>query len=86
MGFEGDLAALLMACAKGQLNRAPSFSLSANSAALVVLAAQGYPDSPISGSEIRGELRASQIEGGVLLHAGTQRDDDGKLRSAGVIG
>jgi phosphoribosylamine---glycine ligase len=81
--FEGDLAALLMACATGQLDRAPSFSLSANSAALVVLAAQGYPDSPITGSEIRGEKRASEVEGGILLHAGTQRDQDGRLRSAG---
>ena len=81
--FEGDLAALLMACAQGHLDRAPSFSLSVNSAALVVLAAQGYPDSPVTGSEIRGEKRAAQIIGGVLLHAGTRRDEDGSLRSAG---
>jgi phosphoribosylamine---glycine ligase len=81
--FEGDFGALLMSCAKGQLDRAPSFSLSQNCAALVVLAAQGYPDSPITGSEIRGERRASEISGGVLLHAGTQRDSDGRLRSAG---
>jgi phosphoribosylamine---glycine ligase len=81
--FEGDLAAILLACARGQLERAPSFSLSANSAALVVLAAQGYPDNPVSGSEIRGEKRAGDIQGGLLLHAGTRRDDDGRLRSAG---
>jgi phosphoribosylamine---glycine ligase len=81
--FEGDLAAILMACARGQLDRAPRFTMSPNSAALVVLAAQGYPDSPVTGSEIRGELRASQVEGGHLLHAGTRRDSDGRLRSAG---
>jgi phosphoribosylamine---glycine ligase len=81
--FEGDLAAILMACARGHLDRAPSFSLSSNSAALVVLAAQGYPDSPISGSEIRGEKRANEVAGGLLLHAGTRRDEDGRLRSAG---
>ncbi len=81
--FEGDLAAILMACARGRLDRAPSFSLSPNSAALVVLAAQGYPDNPVTGSVIRGELRANAIEGGLLLHAGTKRDDDGKLRSVG---
>jgi phosphoribosylamine---glycine ligase len=81
--FEGDLAAILMACARGQLDRAPSFSLSPNSAALVVLAAQGYPDNPVTGSVIRGEQRANAIEGGLLLHAGTKRDEEGKLRSAG---
>jgi phosphoribosylamine---glycine ligase len=81
--FEGDLAAVLMACAKGQLDRAPSYSFSSNHAALVVLAAQGYPESPLTGSVIRGEQRASVVEGGILLHAGTQRDSEGKLRSAG---
>jgi phosphoribosylamine---glycine ligase len=81
--FEGDLAAILMACARGNLELAPRFTMSNNCAALVVLAAQGYPDSPVTGSDIRGELRASQVAGGVLLHAGTRRDEDGKLRSAG---
>ncbi|GBF58483.1 phosphoribosylamine-glycine ligase [Candidatus Phycosocius bacilliformis] len=81
--FEGDLAAILMACARGQIDTAPSFKLSEQTAALVVLAAQGYPEDPITGSEIRGEAGASAIPNGVLLHAGTRRDGDGKLRSAG---
>lgn len=81
--FEGDLGAILMACAQGHLERAPSFSMSNNAAALVVLAAQGYPEDPVVGSEIRGEQRAAQVPGGLLLHAGTKRDDEGKLRSAG---
>jgi phosphoribosylamine---glycine ligase len=81
--FEGDLAAILMACARGSLDRAPSFSLSPNAAALVVMAAQGYPESPVVGSEIKGEKRAAAVPGGLLLHAGTKRDEDGQLRSAG---
>ena len=81
--FEGDLAMILMACARGQLEKAPAFAMSGNSAAVVVLAAQGYPDSPVTGSEIRGEVRANDVAGGMLLHAGTRRDGDGKLRSAG---
>jgi phosphoribosylamine---glycine ligase len=72
-----------MACARGNLEFAPGFTMSSNCAALVVMAAQGYPDSPVTGSDIRGELRASQVTGGLLLHAGTRRDEDGKLRSAG---
>jgi phosphoribosylamine---glycine ligase len=81
--FEGDLGALLMACARGQLERAPAFTMSPNSAALVVMAAQGYPEDPVIGSEIRGEKAAAQVAGGLLLHAGTKRDEDGKLRGAG---
>jgi phosphoribosylamine---glycine ligase len=81
--FEGDIGALLMACARGALEQAPGFRMSGNSAALVVMAAQGYPEDPVVGSEIRGELRASQVAGGLLLHAGTRRDEDGKLRSNG---
>jgi phosphoribosylamine---glycine ligase len=81
--FEGDLAALLMACAKGQMGSAPPFTLSPNHAALVVMASQGYPESPIKGSEIRGEQRALEVAGGVLLHAGTSRDEAGRLRSNG---
>lgn len=81
--FEGDLARLLMACAQGRLGAAPAFRLSDQTAALVVMAAQGYPDDPIKGSEIRGEVGAKAIHNGVLLHAGTRRDEDGKLRAAG---
>ncbi len=81
--FEGDLARLLMTCAQGRLGAASTFRLSDQTAALVVMAAQGYPDDPIKGSEIRGEAGAQAIPNGVLLHAGTRRDDDGKLRAAG---
>ena len=81
--FEGDLARLLMACAQGRIGAAPAFGLSDQHAALVVMAAQGYPEDPIKGSEIRGEVGAQSIPNGVLLHAGTRRDDDGKLRAAG---
>lgn len=81
--FEGDLARLLAACAQGRLAAAPTFRMSDLHAALVVLAAQGYPEDPIKGSEIRGELGAQAIANGVLLHAGTRRDEHGKLRAAG---
>jgi phosphoribosylamine---glycine ligase len=73
----------LMACARGTLERAPSFTMSDNHAALVVMASQGYPEDPVIGSEIRGEKAATLIAGGLLLHAGTRRDEDGKLRSHG---
>jgi phosphoribosylamine--glycine ligase len=81
--FKGDLAEVLMACAQGQLDQAPAFSLSDQSAAIVVLAAEGYPDSPQKGSSIGGEAKAQAVPNGYLLHAGTTRDGDGTLRAAG---
>jgi phosphoribosylamine--glycine ligase len=81
--FEGDLAAVLMACTRGELDQAPPFSLSDQSAAVVVLAAEGYPDAPQKGSSIGGEAAAQAVPNAYLLHAGTTRDGDGTLRAAG---
>jgi phosphoribosylamine--glycine ligase len=51
-------------------------------AVCVVFAAKGYPDSPLSGSIIRG---AEQDFGPdvTVFHAGTTCGDDGSLRAAG---
>jgi phosphoribosylamine--glycine ligase len=48
----------------------------------VVMAAQGYPDSPVEGSIIRG---AEQDFGPnvQVFHAGTRRQEDGQLVAAG---
>ncbi|GIU67401.1 phosphoribosylamine--glycine ligase [Candidatus Phycosocius spiralis] len=81
--FEGDLASVLMACARGELDQAPTFHLNDQSAAVVVLAAQGYPDHPQTGSSIGEEAANQWGEQGYVLHAGTTRDGDGTLRAAG---
>jgi phosphoribosylamine--glycine ligase len=81
--FEGDLAALLMACARGRLDLAPPVAMSADAACVVVLAAQGYPDAPLTGSLIRGVGLADALPGVKVLHAGVKRDEDGRLRAAG---
>jgi phosphoribosylamine--glycine ligase len=81
--FEGDLAALLLALARGDGRAAPHWSLRQMSAALVVLAAQGYPDAPLTGSVIRGLPGAADVPGGLVFHAGTRRDGDGTVRAAG---
>ena len=51
-------------------------------AVCVVLAAQGYPETPRAGGEIRG---AEQDFGPdvVVFHAGTKRDEAGVLRASG---
>jgi phosphoribosylamine--glycine ligase len=81
--IESDLAELLAGAADGQLD--PSrFRLAENRAAVcVVLAANGYPRQAESGKEIRGIDAAEAVPGVKVLHAGTRRDDEGRILSAG---
>jgi phosphoribosylamine--glycine ligase len=48
----------------------------------VVLASQGYPGTPITGGLITG-LEAASRNGSMIIHAGTARDLQGNLISAG---
>ena len=76
-----DILPWLKACADGTLAGMPEPKWRDERAVCVVLAADGYPDSPVSGAMIRG---ADHIPGeAVVFHAGTARDPDGTLRSAG---
>jgi len=77
-----DILPWLEAASKGQLSRLSGPSWREEAAVCVVMAADGYPDSPVSGAVIRG---AGADFGGeaVVFHAGTKRDEDGTLRSAG---
>ena len=49
----------------------------------VVLAAPGYPESPVKGGVISGVEDAAAIAGVHVIHAGTARGEDGTLVSAG---
>ena len=78
MRHRGDLAALLLACATGQLDGqgAPEFS---NEVALtVVMAAKGYPGAPQKG----GAIHIPDIDGKVF-HAGTALGDAGLIAKGG---
>ena len=80
--LESDLVPYLLACAKGELDRLAAPVWRDESAVCVVLAAQGYPDAPVSGAAITGaeaELGADVA----VFHAGTARDEAGVLRAAG---
>jgi phosphoribosylamine--glycine ligase len=80
--LNGDLAPVLLAAAQGTLSNMP-LEWDARAAVTVVLAAQGYPDEPLTGSVIRGLDDARNVEGVEIFHAGTKRDADGLLRAAG---
>ena len=47
-----------------------------------MLAAAGYPDAPRRGDAIEG-LDDARATGALVFHAGTTRDDDGTVRTAG---
>lgn len=82
MRLDGDIVPMLLACARGDLTRAKMPDFRAETVICVVMAAQGYPDSPVEGSIIRG---AEQDFGPhvQVFHAGTKRRDDGQLVAAG---
>ncbi|MEN5168010.1 phosphoribosylamine--glycine ligase [Brevundimonas pondensis] len=82
MRFDGDIVPLLLACARGDLTKAPTPRFKDGVVITVVLAAKGYPDSPLEGSVIRG---ADQDFGPhvQVFHAGTKKREDGVLVAAG---
>jgi phosphoribosylamine---glycine ligase len=80
--LESDLVPYLVACANGTLAQAPAPVWRDEAAICVVLAADGYPESPVTGSIIRGAEQDFGPEV-VVFHAGTSRDPDGTLRASG---
>jgi phosphoribosylamine--glycine ligase len=51
----------------------------------VVMAAQGYPDTPLKGTEIYGLERAARIEGVEIFHAATLRQGNRILANGGRV-
>ena len=82
MRLKSDLAPYLLACAHGDLARLAPPEFHTDTVICVVMAAKGYPDSPLSGSIIRGTDQdfGRDVQ---VFHAGTARDRDGRLTAAG---
>ena len=80
--LESDVLLYLHAAAVGRLDETPPPAWRDESAICVVLAAKGYPEAPVAGTEIRGADQdfGPDVE---VFHAGTRRDADGTLRAAG---
>ncbi|HYN46285.1 MAG TPA: phosphoribosylamine--glycine ligase [Allosphingosinicella sp.] len=67
MRFEGDLLALMLATANGELDAAEPPCFAEDAALVVVIAAEGYPGIPKKGGAIAGlEQKAAKV-----FHAGT---------------
>lgn len=78
--LESDLAAIMMACAKGELADVEGH-FSKDTALTVVMAAKGYPGTPEKGGAI--DLGDAEANGAKVFHAGTKRADNGTLIANG---
>ena len=77
------LGQLLHAAATGRLADIEPLKWSADSAVTVVLAAEHYPATPVTGTPITGLEALPDGDTAYVLHAGTARDGDEQLVSAG---
>jgi phosphoribosylamine--glycine ligase len=76
------LGGVLYAAATGSLASQPELEWTEDAAVAVVLAAENYPGTPVTGGVITG-LDAVGEEGAVAVHAGTALDVEGRLVSSG---
>lgn len=82
MRLETDLVELLLACADSKLSAIAPPRLSPEPALTVVMAAQGYPATPLTGGRIDG-IRAAEAGGAKVFQAGTTLGIDGVLCANG---
>jgi len=80
--LESDAIDLLEATAAGTLDQV-DVRWSSQSAVCLVLASEGYPDKPRTGVEIEGIEQAESLLDVHVLHAGTRRDGQGRIITAG---
>ena len=80
--LESDLGELLLACAEHRLAASEAPRFSQDTALTVVMAADGYPDTPKKGGKISG-IPAAEASGAKVFHAGTALGMDGVLTSSG---
>jgi phosphoribosylamine--glycine ligase len=82
MRLESDLAELLCATARGRLAEAEPPRMAEEAALTVVVAAKGYPDTPVKGGAIAGLERA---QGAKVFHAGTRLEGARLVANGGRV-
>ena len=83
--IDGDFAELLHAVAAGRLAQIDPPRLVAKHAMTVIVAARGYPGTPVSGGLIREIEAAEQVEGVTVFHAGTTLGEQGLAAKGGRV-
>jgi phosphoribosylamine--glycine ligase len=84
MRLQSDLLPALIATRDGVLN-AVDLRWHDDASLCVVMAARGYPDAPVTGSEIRGLDRAASEAGVKIFHAATRREGDRIVAAGGRV-
>ena len=84
MRLESDLGELLLACAENRLAAIEPPRFSDDVALTVVMAAQGYPETPKKGGAI-GNIHTAEAQGVHVFHAGTAMVDDGLVANGGRV-
>ncbi|MCK0129688.1 phosphoribosylamine--glycine ligase [Erythrobacter sp. F6033] len=82
MRLQGDLAAIMLACAKGELASVEA-QFAEETALTVVMAAEGYPASAKKGGAI--ELGEAEASGAKVFHAGTAMKDGALVANGGRV-
>jgi phosphoribosylamine---glycine ligase len=80
--LQTPLGGLLHAAATGRLADEPELVWSDRAAVGVVLAAQGYPGTPVTGGALTGLVEAAE-DGALVVQAGTTEDAHGQVVSSG---
>jgi phosphoribosylamine--glycine ligase len=83
--LESSLADLLLATATGRLASVPEPVFANDVAVTVVLASEGYPESPLTGKPILGLADALAVPGVSIAHAATARDGDDFVSTGGRV-
>ena len=81
--LRSPLGSLLLGAATGRLENVPPLRWSDEHAVTVVVAAEGYPATPRTGDPVTGADDVVGAPTAYVLHAGTARDAEGTLVSAG---
>jgi len=82
MRLDGDLAAIMLACAQGTLEGVEA-RFRAETALTVVMAARGYPGTPEKGGVI--DLGDAEAGGAKIFHAGTAWQDGALVANGGRV-
>ncbi len=79
------LAGLLTAAATGDLDHASELSWTPGAAVTVVIAAEGYPATPVAGDKVENLQDLPESTGSYVLHAGTTFKDGTVVTNGGRI-
>ena len=82
--YDGDLAELMLATAESRLGALPAPQFSPETALTVVMAAEGYPGTPLKGGAING-IAAAETDGAKIFHAGTALVDGQLVANGGRV-